>query len=82
MIKKPLYKYSFQSTKKLALVLATFTLMINASKKADLLLKRILCIYHLVYFKKIKDKIQILLNFRSKINIMTQAYIAKLGFMV
>lgn len=84
-----------ESAKKLALVFAISLLMIVASKEANskifnfaakalplLSLKLILCIYYLVWFKKNQAKYQALLNYDSKINAITPAYITKLGFKV
>lgn len=39
-------------------------------------------IYHLVQFKKNQAKVQILLNFSNKVNIITLIYVANLGFKV
>lgn len=80
--------------KKLVSVLATFALMIIANKKIipivipsfevlnshyfPLLLKCILYIYLSIQFKINQAKVQALLNFGSKINIITLAYAASL----
>lgn len=45
-------------------------------------LKRILRIYYQVYLKKDQAKLQALLDFSSKINIITLVYIAKLGLTI
>lgn len=78
--KKPLCQYLFQSTKKLAAVLVLSMLITEARKKADpaVLLKRVLCIYHPMQFKKAKTKVQTLLNSDSNINVMTLVYTAKM----
>lgn len=54
-------------------------LMIN---NFALSLKHILCIHHLVRFKKDQIKVQALLNSDSKVNVMSLAYAAKLGLKV
>lgn len=46
------------------------------------LLKCMPCIYHLVYLKKDQAKVQVLLNFNSKINTITPVYIARLGLKI
>lgn len=43
-----------------------------------LLLKHILYIYYSMWFKKDQAKIQILIDYNSKVNAMTQAYTKKL----
>lgn len=45
-------------------------------------LKRILCIYYLLYFWKDIANIKALINSDSKVNIMTSAYISKLGLKI
>lgn len=47
-----------------------------------LLLKHILCIHQLVSLKKNKSKVLILIDFRSKVNIMALIYIANLDLKV
>lgn len=83
-----------QSNKKPATVLAIFISIINAYKKTyiialvfvfnnyTLLLKHILCIHYLIWFKKNQAKIQALLDFGSEINVITPAYAAKLSLKV
>lgn len=44
------------------------------------LLKRVLCIYYLVQFKKDQTKVWALIDFGSEVNAMTPAYTKKLGF--
>lgn len=58
--------------------------MTEIRKKSDLilLLKRILYIYYLIYFKKNQAKVLILLDLRSEMNFITSIYIAKPGFKV
>lgn len=63
---------------KLILVLATSILMIGAKKA--LALKHVPCIYYLIQFKKDIDKIQALIDSKSKINTMTPIYTKKLAF--
>lgn len=50
--------------------------------EALLLLKRILYIYHPLWFKKDQVKVQALLNSGSKVNTITSTYVAKLDFKV
>ena len=45
-----------------------------------LMLDWIPCIYYLIWFKK--NKVQALINFGSKVNVMTPAYLLKLGLKV
>lgn len=45
-------------------------------------LKRIPCFYKLMQFKKDQAKIRALLDFGSKVNIMTLVYVAKLDLKV
>lgn len=47
-----------------------------------LLLKCISCIYYLIEFKKDQTKVQALLDSDSKVNVMTPAYAARLGFKI
>lgn len=47
-----------------------------------LIIKCVLCIYHLVKFKKNQVKIEALLDSDSKINAMTLAYTARLGLKI
>lgn len=53
--------------------------MINSS---TLSLEYVLCIYHLVWFKKDQVKVQALIDSNNEINAMTLAYAAKLGFKI
>lgn len=56
--------------------------MIEASKKDDdLILNKVLYIYYLFYFcKNKKNKVQALIDFGNKINVMVSAYAIKLDF--
>lgn len=56
--------------------------MAPASDSFISLLKCIPCIHYLVRFKKDQVKVQALIDFDNKINIMTAAYAAKLGLRV
>lgn len=90
--KKLLFERLFKILKKRAVVLTISTWIIEAWKKAYtssaaeknllFLLKCLPCIHHLVRFKKDQAKIQPLLDFGSKINVITLAYTAKLGLKV
>lgn len=72
-----------KTSKKLVSVLATFVSVIKASKKDDIILDRISYIYYPLCFRKDKkNKMQALINFGSKVNTMTPAYILKLGLTV
>lgn len=84
-----LFKYLPGSAKKLVLILAASTSMAQTKIDAETMaaapaidsftlpLKHLLCIYHQVYFKKNQAKVQTFLDFDSKINSMTLAYMAK-----
>lgn len=63
-------------SKVLNLVIKALALMTD---KFALPLECVLCIYYLVWFKKNPVKVQALLNFGNKVNVMTLTYIAKLG---
>lgn len=54
----------------------------SADKKITMTFEHILCVYHLVYFKKDYIKIPPLLNLANEINIMTLIYVAILGFII
>lgn len=62
--------------------MVTFTLMIIANKKIDLLFKHVPYIYYPLYFKKNKSNIKALINFNNEVNAITSIYIAKLGLKV
>lgn len=54
--------------------------MTEASKKDKVVLKKVLCINYLLCFcKNKKNKVRILINLGSKVNIITFTYTAKLG---
>ena len=59
-------------------ILATSTYIIGISKE-DITLNYILCTYHLIYFWKYNNNINILINLNSKPNIITLVYILKLS---
>lgn len=48
-------------------------------KNPTLLFNYTFCIYYLICFKKNQANVQALLNFYSEINVITPAYVAKLG---
>lgn len=73
-------KILLENSKKLVLILATFTLITKASKKGNINLKRVSCIYYPIQFKK--DKIKALINSDNEVNIIIPTYKAKLGFKV
>ena len=52
--------------------------MTGTSKEDDVALKQISCNHYSIWFKK--NKVQVLIDLGSEINIMTLAYISKLGF--
>lgn len=54
----------------------------SAKILALLLLKRVLCIYYPMQFKKNQAKIQTLLDSGSEVNAITPAYIIKLSFTI
>lgn len=56
--------------------------MIEVGRKNNIILKKILCIYYLLYFQKNTLKINALIDFGNKINTKILAYILKLGFKV
>lgn len=74
----------FKVFKKLAMILATSISMTKACEKAypSLLFKCVLCIYHLVRFKKNQAKVRALLDSNSELNIIIIAYIAEVGLNV
>lgn len=75
-----LYKQLLKIFKKLALVSGTCMPVIEVSKEGDIAVDWIPCIYYLIWFKK--NKIQALIDFGSKFNVMTPAYASKLSFRV
>lgn len=70
-----------RTSKKLVLILATFILVTEASKKDnDIVLNKVLYIYYLLRFRKDKkNKVQLLNNSGNKVNMMTPVYALKLG---
>lgn len=57
--------------------------MIKASKKDEIVLKRVSYIYYLLYFCKAKkNKMRTLINLSSKVNSITPRYNSKLGLKV
>lgn len=66
----------FKNTKKQVSVLVVSALVIKASKKDNLMLEKVSCIYYSVWFKK--NKVKVLIDFNSKINAMILAYASKL----
>ena len=82
VIKKATIPTSPLSQKKITAVLATSTLMIASTKSSDkIILQHISCIQYPVQFEENQaDKVQALINFDNKINTITPAYVAKLGF--
>ena len=71
------------TSKKLVLVLATFALVTEASRKDEVILERVPCVHYPLHFHKDKEnKLRTLINLGSKINAMTPAYVSKLGLRV
>lgn len=64
--------------------MATSTSRTEAKKEIKLvpLLKHLPCIHYLLYFKKNQTKIQALIDSGTELNIITPAYMAKLGLKV
>lgn len=56
--------------------------VLNPAAKTFLPFKCILCIYHVMRFKKNKAKVQVSLDSSSEINAMIPAYAVRLGFKV
>lgn len=80
IIKKIICKV-LSKTKKLLLVLTIFTSITKTNKKIKMVLKKILYIYYpLHFYKNKKNKMQILIDFKSKINAIMTAFTSKLGF--
>lgn len=82
MLENRILFQKISKTKKLVLILATFTLVTKAKKENKIVLKRVLSIYYLFYFWKNMNKISTLLDLSSKINIIMLAYVLKLDFTV
>lgn len=49
---------------------------------STLSLKQVVCIHHLIWFKKDQAKIQALIDFDSEINTMIPAYVDKLSLKI
>lgn len=60
----------------------SFKALASVINNLALLFKRILYIYYPMHFKKNQAKIQVLLYFGNKINVITLAYIVKLSLKV
>lgn len=72
-----------QFIKQLIAVLANFTSVTETSRvNTSQLLERVLCIYHLLHFQKNLRGIYALIDLSSEVNIITQAYVAKLGLKI
>ena len=76
----PLCKQLLRTSKNLASVSATSAPVTEVSKKGDIALDRMPCIYYSIWFKK--NKVQALINSGSKVNVITLVYASKLGFRV
>lgn len=63
--------------KKLVSALAIFTSVAEASKEV---LKRVLCIHYLIWFKK--NEVWALINLENKVNAMIPAFASKLGLQI
>lgn len=63
--------------KKLVLVLAIFVSMSKATKEDNIILDQVPYIYYPIWFKK--NKLWVLINSSSKINIIIPVYVSKLG---
>lgn len=70
---------SKEKAKKLVLVSATSTSVINTNNK---ILKCILSIYNLVYFRQDQEEIQVIFDLKSGINIIISTNTAKLGLFI
>ena len=63
--------------------MATFASVTEASKEDDVILDWVPCIYYpLRFYKDKKNKAWALIDFGSKVNAMTPAYVSKLGLRV
>lgn len=49
------------------------------TKKKDITLDRVLCIYYLIYFQKYNINVKTLIYSENKVNIMTLTHILKLS---
>lgn len=72
----------FGLSNKLVLVLARSVPMIEASKKDEIVLKRVPFIHYLLHFRKDIGEIKALLDFGSGLNVKQPAYTAKIGLKV
>ena len=80
---KPLCKHLF-GAKKLVLVLATSSSVIETSKKNDMVLKSVFYIYYLVQFKKDvnETQVQALINSKSEVNVNHPTLVKELGLSI
>ena len=76
--KKSLCQHLSRPTKKLILVLANSSLVIETGKKNYVTLERVPCIYYPLRFQKHTTDVKVLINLSSEVNAMTPAYTAKL----
>ncbi len=73
----------FKTAKKLVSVLAISILVIGADMEDTLLLlERVLCFQYPLYLQKNTADVRALIDFSSKVNAITRAYILKLGLKV
>lgn len=78
-IKKAILQSMLGTLKKLVLVLAIYTPIIETNRKNKIVLEKVLYIYYLLYFRKIKkSNVRIPINFSTKVNAITPAYTLKL----
>lgn len=64
--------------KKLVSASIISSLVIKISKEDNMALQRVMCVSHLIWFKK--KEVQALINSGSEVNVITPAYTLKLGF--
>lgn len=69
----------YQTSKKLILVLATFTLVVEISKKDNVILEKVLYIHYLLSFQKDNLEAKALMSSGSEINAIILVYRSKLG---
>lgn len=62
--------------------MSTSAPVIEVSKEKEAALAKILYIYYLLCFQKNINEIQALINFGSKVNVMTPIYTSKLGLQI
>lgn len=77
LLERILFKYLIRIFKKSGLVLATSALMTKATKKDNMVVKRVFSIHYPVLFKN--NEVLDLINFDSKVNAMILEYALKLG---